>query len=68
MRLTSDGEVFLRHAKRIVTDHMLMIDDLVGERSYAPGGEGLVGVVHCKVIVLIHAPAVMRQQAQGLQR
>lgn len=39
VRLTSDGEVFLRHAKRIVTDHMLMIDDLVDSRSYAPGGE-----------------------------
>ena len=39
VRLTADGEVFLRHAKRIVDDHALMVDELVDARSYGPGGE-----------------------------
>lgn len=39
VRLTSDGEAFLRHAKRIVHDYDLMLDDLMIERL-GKSGEG----------------------------
>lgn len=32
VRLTSDGEVFLKHAKRIIIDYDLMMDELMEER------------------------------------
>ena len=38
VRLTSDGEVFLKHAKRIVIDFDLMADELVRNRVGNPQG------------------------------
>lgn len=39
VRLTSDGELFLKHAKRIVVDYDLMVDDLLGERFDGQRGD-----------------------------
>lgn len=38
VRLTSDGEIFLKHAKRLVVDYDLMMDELMTERL--KGAEG----------------------------
>ena len=32
VRLTSEGEAFLRHARHIVSDYDLMVEDLVAQR------------------------------------
>lgn len=39
VRLTGDGETFLRHAKRIVNDYDLMLDDLMIERLSESDGD-----------------------------
>ena len=39
VRLTSDGEVFLKHAERIVEDHRSMVDELLDGRFEGPEGE-----------------------------
>ncbi len=39
VRLTSDGEVFLKHATRIVGDHASMVDELLEGRFEGPEGE-----------------------------
>jgi len=39
VRLTSDGEVFLKHAERIVNDHRGMVDELLEGRFEGPEGE-----------------------------
>jgi len=39
VRLTSDGEVFLKHAERIVDDHRGMVDELLEGRFEGPEGE-----------------------------
>lgn len=39
VRLTSDGEVFLKHAERIVNDHRSMVDELLDGRFEGPEGE-----------------------------
>ncbi len=39
VRLTSEGESFLRHARQIIADYDLMIEDLVATRMQSPEGE-----------------------------
>ena len=39
VRLTSEGEAFLKHARQIVADYDLMIEDLVAKRVQSPEGE-----------------------------
>lgn len=39
VRLTSDGEMFLKHAERIVDDHRGMVDELLEGRFEGPEGE-----------------------------
>lgn len=39
VRLTSEGEAFLRHARRIVSDYDHMVEDLVAQRMQSPEGD-----------------------------